>query len=163
MAATYGLRSSGLLVFAGRIISAFTGLLFTVMVARWLNPSNFGTWEVITTMVTFSAYPVGIAAYWATRDVARGRMVGRTALYYGAILSGLGLLIYFGFTYVTYSRVASSLVPFLLGVLLVPLSYWSAVANSIVQGFTPGVYGYSLVISEIAKLGVAYVCSSWTS
>ena len=156
MTASYGLRSSGLLVFTGRIISAFTGLLFTVMVARWLSPSNFGTWEVITTMVTFSAYPVGVAAYWATRDVARGRMIGRTALYYGAVLSGLGLLIYFGFTYVTYSRIASSLVPFLLGVILVPLSYWSAVANSIVQGFKPGVYGYSLVISEVAKLGVAY-------
>jgi O-antigen/teichoic acid export membrane protein len=156
LAATYGLRSSGLLVFSGRIISAFTGLLFTFMVARWLNASDFGTWEVITTMVTFSAYPVGIAAYWATRDVARGRMIGRTALYFGAILSGLGLLIYFGFTVVTYSKIASSLVPFLLGVLLVPLSYWSAVANSIVQGFKPGVYGYSLVISEIAKLGVAY-------
>ena len=156
MAASYGLRSSGLLVFTGRIISAFTGLLFTLMVARWLTPSNFGTWEVITTLVTFSAYPVGVVAYWATRDVARGKMIGRTALLAGAALSALGLILYFGFTYVTYSRIASSLIPFLLGALLVPLSYWSAVANSIVQGFKPGVYGYSLVISEIAKLAVAY-------
>jgi O-antigen/teichoic acid export membrane protein len=156
LAVSYGLRSSGLLVFAGRIISAFTGLLFTVMVARWLSPSNFGTWEVITTLVTFSAYPVGTVAYWATRDIARGRMIGRTALLGGGLLSGLGLLLYFGFTYATYSRIASPLVPFLLGALLVPLSYWSALANSIVQGFKPGVYGYSLVISEIAKLLVAY-------
>lgn len=156
MSTSYGLRSTGLLVFAGRVVSAFTGLLFTVMVARWLAPASFGTWEVIVTLVTFSSYPVGVVAYWATRDVARGKMVGRTALAAGALLSAAGLLLYFGFTYVTYSRIASSILPFLLGAALVPLSYWSAVANSIVQGFRPGVYGYSLVISELAKLGVAY-------
>ena len=156
MSVSYGLRSTGLLVFSGRIISAFTGLLFNIMVARWLSPGGFGTWEVIVTLVTFSSYPVGVVAYWATRDVARGRMVGRTAFATGGLLSGLGLLLYFGFTFVTYSRIESSVLPFLLGALLVPLSYWSAVANSLVQGFRPGVYGYSLVISELAKLGVAY-------
>ena len=156
MSTNFGLRSTGLLVFAGRIVSAFTGLLFTVMVARWLSPGTFGTWEVIVTLVTFSAYPVGVVAYWATRDVARGRMVGRTAFLSGMLLSGAGLALYFGFTVVTYSRIASSQLPFLLAALLVPLSYWSAVANAVVQGFRPTAYGYSLVISEIAKLGVAY-------
>jgi O-antigen/teichoic acid export membrane protein len=156
MSTSYGLRSTGLLVFAARIISAFTGLLFTVMVARWLSPAGLGTWEVIVTLVTFSAYPVGFVAFWATRDVARGQMVGRTAFWAGALLSSLGLALYFGFTVFTYSRIAASIIPFLLGAFLVPLSYWSAVANSIVQGFRPGAYGYSLVISEIAKLAVAY-------
>jgi O-antigen/teichoic acid export membrane protein len=156
LSTSYGLRSTGLLVFTGRVVSAFTGLLFTLMVARWLAPASFGTWEVIVTLVTFASYPVGVVAYWATRDIARGRMVGRTALAMGALLSGVGLLLYFGFTFVTYSRIASSILPFLLGALLVPLSYWSAVSNAIVQGFRPGVYGYSLVLSEFAKLGVAY-------
>ncbi len=156
MSTNFGLRSTGLLVFTGRIISAFTGLLFTVMVARWLSPGTFGTWEVIITLVTFSAYPVGVVAYWATRDVARGRMVGRTAFWSGLLLSSLGLVLYFAFTFVTYSRIASSVLPFLLGALLVPLSYWSAVANAVVQGFRPAVYGYSLVVSEVAKLVVAY-------
>lgn len=44
----------------------------------------------------------------------------------------------------------------MLGAILVPLSYWSAVANAVVQGFRPGAYAYSLVVSEVAKLGVAY-------
>ena len=153
---SYGLRSTGLLFFAGRIISAGTGLLFTVMVARWLDPNSFGTWEVIVTLVSFSAYPVGIVSYWATRDVARGKMVGRTALAAGGLMSSFGLVLYFAFTLVTYPRINASVLPFLLGALLVPLSYWSAVANSLVGGFRPGVYGYSLVISELAKLGVAY-------
>ena len=156
MATSYGLRTTGLLVFSGRIFSAFTGLLFTVMVARWLDPAGFGTWEVIVTLVTFSAYPVGVVAYWATRDVARGRMVGRTALLSGALLSALGLVLYFGFTFVIYSRIIASVLPFLLGALLVPLSYWSGVSNALVQGFRPGSYGYALVVSEVAKVAVAY-------
>jgi len=153
---SYGLRSTGLLVFTGRIISAFTGLLFAIMAARWLDPASFGTWRVIVSLVAFSAYPVGVVAYWATRDVARGKMVGRTALAAGGLLSGVGIVLYFAFTLVTYPRINASVLPFLLGALLVPLSYWSAVANSLVGGFRPGVYGYSLVISELAKLGVAY-------
>lgn len=156
MGASYGLRSTGLLVFAGRIVSAFTGLLFTVMAARWLNPSGFGTWEVIVTIVAFASYPVGTVAYWTARDVARGKMLGRTSLAAGTLLSTLGLVLYFGFSFFTYSRIASSLLPFLLGGILVPLSYWSGVANSMVTGYRPVVYGYSLVFSEIVKVFVAY-------
>ncbi len=130
--------------------------MFTVMVARWLDPNSFGTWEVIVTLVAFSAYPVGVVAYWATRDVARGKMVGRTALAAGGLMSSFGLVVYFVFTLVVNPRINAPVLPFLLGALLVPLSYWSAVANSLVGGFRPGVYGYSLVISESAKLGVAY-------
>jgi len=156
LAGNYGLRSTGLLVFAARIVSAFTGLLFTVMAARWLTPAGVGTWEVIVTIVTFAAYPVGVVAFWATRDIARGHMVGRTAFVFGTLLSAAGLVIYFGFSFFTYSRIAASVLPFLLGTLLVPLSYWSAVSNSIVQGFRPSAYGYSLVISEVSKLAVAY-------
>src|SRR5579863_2587243 len=144
------------MVFGGRLASAFTGLLFTVMVARWLSVPQVGLWEVIVDLVTFSAYPVGIVAFWVTRDIARGKMVGRTALALGGLLSTGGLLIYFFFMVVTYSSLAASVVPFLLGALLVPLSYWSAVANSIVQGHRPGFFGVSLVSSELAKLVVAY-------
>lgn len=152
----FGLRSTGLIVFGGRLVSAFTGLLFTVMAARWLDLSGFGTWEVIVTLVTFASYPVGTIAYWATRDVARGRLVGRTALAGGAMLSALGILIYFGFSFVTYTRITASVTPFLLGALLVPLSYWNAAASAIVTGYRPSVYGTSLVFSELAKIVVAY-------
>ena len=156
MTSRIGLRSTGLLVFAGRIISAFTGLLFAVMAAHWLGVSGYGTWEVIVTLVTFSAWPVGIVSYWATREVARGKMIGRTALPFGALLSGIGLALYLAFAIVTYPRVGDMVLPFLLAALLVPLSYWSAVANAIVQGFRPGVYSYSLLVSELAKLAVGY-------
>ena len=143
-------------MFSGRIVSAFTGLLFTVMATRSIGTSGFGTWEVIVTIVTFASYPVGSIAYWTTRDVARGRIVGRTALMSAALLSGLGLIVYFGFSLFSYSRIAASVTPFLLGALLIPLSYWNGVASAIVTGYRPSVYGTSLIFSEFAKLGAAY-------
>jgi len=156
LSSSFGLRSTGLIVFSGRLVSAFTGILFTLMAARWLGTSGFGTWEVIVTMVTFSSYPVGMVAYWATRDVARGKLVGRTALAASAMLSALGLVIYLGFALATYSRLAASVAPFLLGALLVPLSYLNGAASAVVTGYRPSVYGTSLIVSELAKLGAAY-------
>ena len=156
MSSSFGLRSTGLIVFSGRLVSAFTGLVFTLMAARVLGSAGFGVVEVVVTFVTFGSYPVGTIAYWATRDTARGRMVGRTALASSALLSLLGLLIYFGFSLSSYASISASFLPFLLGALLVPLSYWNAAASALVTGYRPSVYGTSLLFSEAAKLAVAY-------
>ena len=133
-----------------------TGIIFLFMLATRLGTSGYGTVEVIVTILTFASFPVGTVAYWVTRDVARGKMVGRTAMITSVLLSGLGIFIYFAFTVFTYSTIAASLVPFLLGVLLVPLSYWGGATSAIVTGYRPSAYGYSIVVSELAKLGVAY-------
>jgi len=151
-----GLRSTGLVVFGGRVFSAFTGLLFLIMATRWLAPAQLGLWEVIISLVTFSSFPVGIVSYWATRDIARGRLVGRTAFVTGFAISGLGLLFYFVTSILTRSSLAVSIVPFLLGSLLVPLNYLNAVANSIIVGYRPVVSGYQLMVSEPVKIVVAY-------
>ncbi|MGP8125735.1 MAG: hypothetical protein ACLQEQ_07750 [Nitrososphaerales archaeon] len=151
-----GVRSTGLVVFGGRALSAFTGLLFILMATRWLAPGQLGLWEVVIDLVTFSSYPIGIVAYWATRDIARGRLVGRTAFVSGAAMSGLGLLLYFFLSFVTSSSLGAEFLPFLLGSLLVPLGYWSQVTTSIVVGYRPIATGYSLAISELIKISVAY-------
>jgi O-antigen/teichoic acid export membrane protein len=144
------------IVFGANIFSAFTGLLFLIMAARWLVPTQLGLWAVIVDLVAFSSYPVGIVWYWATRDVARGRLVGRTAFASGAVMSGFGLLVYFFISLATRSSLATSFLPFLLGSLLVPLSYLNAVTTSIVIGYRPAVAGYQLIVSEPVKIAVAY-------
>jgi hypothetical protein len=143
-------------VFGGRAFSAFTGLLFIVMATRWLAPKQLGLWEVIIDLVTFSAYPIGVVAYWATRDIARGHLAGRTAFVLGTAMSGFGLLLYFVLSIVTNSHLADSYLPFLLGSLLVPLGYWSQVTTSIVVGYRPVATGYSLIVSEVIKIATAY-------
>ena len=150
------LRSTGLLVFGSRLVSVVTGLGFLVMVARWLEPSKFGLWEFILDLVTFSSYPVSVLSFWVTRDVARQRMVGKTAIFVAMAMSGGGIAIYLILGMLTYSRVATSMAPFLLAILLVPASYWNQISSSIVAGYRPAAAGSSLLVSEVCKLLSAY-------
>jgi O-antigen/teichoic acid export membrane protein len=149
-------RRTGLIVFTSRMISVFTGFLFLVMITRWLGPSQFGLWEFIIDLVVFSSFPVGLFTYWATREVARGIAVGRTTLVLCTLLSLVGIVLFLLFTYGTYASVGSSLSPFFLAIILVPLTYWNLATQALVQGHNPAIGAYSLLVSEPAKLIVAY-------
>jgi O-antigen/teichoic acid export membrane protein len=148
-------RKTGLIVFASRIASVFTGLTFLVLMTRTLSASQFGLWEVIIDLVTFASYPAGLVAFWATRDVARGRWVGKTAIAMNLTLSSAGVLLYLLFTLFTYPAVRANIQPLLLATMLVPLSYWNMAANAIVTGHRPEALGYSVIASEVSKLAVA--------
>ncbi len=113
-------------------------------------------WEFILDIVTFAAYPVGLLTFWVTRDVARGRTVGKEAIFLAMVMSGGGVAIYLTVGLITYSRVATSTLPFLLAILLVPAVYWNQISNAIVAGYRPSVAGYSLLVSEVCKLVAAY-------
>ena len=157
VSAPISLRKTGLVVFAARIASIFTGLIFLVMMTRSLSAQQFGLYEVITDLVAFAAYPAGLAAFWATRDIARGKMLGKTAILINIALSSLGIAIYFGLSYFSASRIPSAnLSTLLFAVLLVPVAYFNTAGNSVVAGHRPVVLGYAVIFSEVAKLAVAY-------
>ncbi len=157
MGSQISLRRTGLVVFGARIASIFTGLVFLVMMTHSLSEQQFGLYEVITDIVTFAAYPAGLVAFWATRDIARGKMFGKTAIVLNIALSALGILLYFALAYFSASRIPSaSLTTLLFAVLLVPVAYFNQAANSVVAGHRPVVLGYAVIFSEAAKLAVAY-------
>ena len=149
------LRKNGLVIFGARLASIITGMVFLLMVTGWLNPVRFGLWEIITDYVTFASYPAGLLSFWATRDIARGKPVGRTLLLCNLGLSMFGFGIYSVFT-VVYGGFGTTVGPLLLAALLVPLAYLNQAAAGIAIGHRPAVMGYSLLVSEAAKLIVAY-------
>ncbi len=157
MTASISLRRTGLVVFAARIASIFSGLVFLVMMTRSLSDQQFGLYEVITDIVTFAAYPAGLAAFWATRDIARGKMSGRTAVVLNLALSSLGIVFYLALSYFSAAKISSASIDTLLfAVILVPVAYFNQAANAVVQGHRPVVLGYAVIFSEAAKLLVAY-------
>jgi hypothetical protein len=131
-------------------------MVFLVMVTGWLTPLRFGLWEVIVSFVAFASYPAGWLTFWATRDVARGRFVAKSAILLNLILSLLGVSAYLVVCLVTGSLAGSNYSAFLLAVFLVPLAYWSAAANAVAAGHRPSAFGYSILFSEVGKLVVAY-------
>ena len=157
MSSPISLRRTGLVVFGARIASIFSGLVFLVMITHSLSPGEFGVYEVITDLVAFSAYPAGIVAFWATRDIARGKMFGRTAVILNFALSTLGVALYVALSYFSAAKIPSANFSTLLfAVLLVPVAYFNQAANSAVAGHRPVVLGYAVIFSEVAKLAVAY-------
>ncbi len=157
MAKQISVRRTGFVVFSFRIISIFTGLAFLLMMTRTLSTSQFGLWEVVLDLVTFASYPAGLLVYWATRDIARGKMLGKTALGMNLGLSAAGIVLYVAFAFLTGARIGQSdLMTILLAIFLVPIAYWSQASNAIVQGYDPIVQGYSTIASEISKLVFAY-------
>ncbi len=157
MSKTLKPRKTGLIVFTARLISVFTGFLFLVMMTRSLSPTQFGLWEFLTDVVLFSTFPVGLFTYWATREVARGGLIGRTTQALCMAMSLAGVVLYVLFSYGTYSVVHSTITPFLTALILVPLVYWSLATQALVLGHNPAIGAYSLMVSEPSKLVAAYL------
>ena len=156
MSSVNSFRKNGLVIFGARMASIVTGMLFLLMVTGWLRPQRFGLWEFITDLVTFASYPAGLLTFWASRDIARGRLLGKTVILLNLAFSLAGLAIYAVFALPTFSQFNSNIGPFLLAALLVPLAYWNQAAASVGIGYRPAAMGYSLLVSEAAKLLVAY-------
>ncbi len=150
------LHKTGLVLFGARILSIFTGMIFLVMITGWLVPARFGFWEVLVSFVAFAAYPSGWLSFWATREVARGGFVARTAILLNLILSLGGLGVFFVIAAATSSLAGSNAWSVAFAAILVPLAYWNQASNAVAGGVRPAAMGYSILISELAKLAVAY-------
>ncbi len=146
-----------MVVFLSRILSVGTGFIFLVMVTRWLNPQQFGLWEFILDIVTFASYPAGLLTYWATREVARGNKVGKTAILASMLMSVIGIGFFLAVSFLSHDAVNSPITPFIAAALLVPLNYWSLSTSSLVSGYDPAITGYSLILSEISKIAAGYI------
>jgi O-antigen/teichoic acid export membrane protein len=155
MSKQISVRRTGLVVFSARIGSIFTGLVFLLLMTRTLSTQQFGLWEVILDVVTFASYPSGLLVYWATRDIARGQMKGKTALGINFALSAVGIAIYVVLSFFTAGTVGADWTTFLLAILLVPIGYWNQAGNAIVSGYNPVVGGYAVIASEACKLLIA--------
>lgn len=78
-----GLKASGLLFYAERIYSTLVGFLFVLLVTRNLSPVEFGSWSVISSILTYACLAT-FTNYWVTRLRARGVVEATTS---GLVLS----------------------------------------------------------------------------
>ena len=67
-------------MFSSKVFSILTGLLFTLIAARKLSPSDYGLWGVIAAFASYFLLPIRPLGYWAGRDIARGLPVARSEL-----------------------------------------------------------------------------------
>jgi len=73
---------SGLISFFVGLTSVFTGIIFVLIVTRQLTPEEFGTWNLMGGLIIYVIIIEPITAYWVTREIARGKETGKTAVFF---------------------------------------------------------------------------------
>jgi O-antigen/teichoic acid export membrane protein len=155
------LQYSGLIVFAAKMISVATGMIFTLLITRNTSPGEYGIWANISDLVGYFVLIAGAIPFWSTRFVARNREGStKTGLVANLIIGVISTLIYL------------PVVPVITSSLNVPQAYvilYFIVSAQIVEFYLinqfeaafraekPQVVGYGLLIEESAKIVFAYI------
>jgi len=145
---------SGLISFVVSIISIVTGLVFTIIVTRQLTPEEFGTWGIIGAMTAYMLIFEPIVNNWTTREIARGKQSGRTAVFSTGLFSTIAILGYIIMIMLFESQIEVDFDILLFGVILIPLAFFRAVFQSIAMGYKPEVRSYGILVFEIVKIPV---------
>jgi len=146
---------SGLISFVVGLVSVFTGLGFTLIITRELSPEEFGTWSIIGGLTGYVLILEPIISYWTTREIARGRESGRTALLSSNLFSGISsiayIIIILGF--VTLTDVDQEVL--LFAVILIPVLFVRHTLTAINQGHKPQTGQFGYLAFELTKIPVA--------
>ena len=123
------LKYTGLLMFAFSILSLFTGLVFSSLVARELAKFDYGVWVFITGILTYFQFSQGLVTPWAFRDIARGKTVEKTCVASGLLLSIPPFIAYIIAAPFLSNIIGSSTSFFYLSSLFIPVYF-------VVEGFS---------------------------
>ncbi|MGQ9468382.1 MAG: hypothetical protein ACUVTD_00910 [Nitrososphaerales archaeon] len=149
------LRYAGLMAYGTRIISIFTGLMFSIIVTRRLTEADFGIWALIGLVASYVLFPASISNYWITRYIARGVKVAKTGLIMNLTIAPIATIAYILASMPIAQRTQSPLAYFLIAGIQVILYYAISTLESIAQGMKPEVQSYGFFIFEVAKVALA--------
>jgi len=163
------LQYSGYVIFAARLISVATGLIFQFMLGRAIaaDSPEYAIWGNINTVIPYFTLLSGIVPFWVMRCVARGKE--------GATKTGLAINLLFSLiTTAAYLVIVPLVLPSLLseaGVSnpAVYLPFYLIVSVQIIEVYliglfepclqarTPQSVGYGLILQQVVRVIIGYV------
>jgi len=143
---------SGLISFAVGIGSIITGTVFTLIVTRQLSVEEFGTWNLIGSIIAYMLLMESTIFFWITREVARKTPSARTGLFTSGMFAPIAMLIYviISFGVGNQSNIDISII--LFAVILVPVNFLNHTLSGINAGWKPHVSSYGFLVVEITKI-----------
>lgn len=152
---------SGLIIFATKMLSVATGIIFTLFITRSTTRDEYGVWANIFDLMGYFALLSAAIPFWVTRFVARGKKeAAKTGLFANLAIALISAAFYI------------PLLPFIISAAGIPESYMilyliaSAhiielyllnVLEAILRASNPRAVGYGLLVEEICKVVLAYV------
>ena len=109
------------------LLTVITGLVFTIILTRTLDPVEFGTWGVITVLFLGVLQIEPIISYWVTREVARGLESAKTAIFSSGIFSSIGIIIYLIIIHFVHNGTDTDFASIFLAAFLIPIIFLNRV------------------------------------
>jgi len=148
---------SGLISFGVGIASIFTGIVFTLIVTRQLTPEEFGSWNLIGSLIVYALIIEPTISYWVTREVARGKESGKTAIFFSGIFSIVGVIAYLIIAYLVAQNTDAEQSILFVGAILIPLMFLNRTLTALNLGWKPHAVSYGKLFLEIFKIPAALI------
>lgn len=143
---------SGLISVAVGLTTIITGLLFTLIITRTLDPIEFGTWGVITVLFLGVLQIEPIVSYWVTREIARGLESGKTAIFSSGIFSAVAIIIYLIIMFFVDNGTDTDFNSMFFAIFLIPLIFLNRVLSGINLGWKPQAVSFGILTMGIIQI-----------
>ncbi len=159
------LAYSGYVIFAARIVSVVTSLVFALMLSRELitavSQRPYDLWYNIGDVTAWFTLMAGVLPFWAMRFAIRQREGAiKTGIFANLIISALAFLIYLLLVpLITASLgISQTFVPaYLVAGFWIMEVYSIGILEASLQTKTPQVVGYGLILQQISVVALGYV------
>ena len=139
------------------LLTVITGLVFTIILTRTLDPVEFGTWGVITVLFLGVLNIEPIISYWATREVARGLESAKTAIFSSGIFSSMAVIIYLIIVHFVHSGTDTDFESVFFAAFLIPIIFLNKVLNGINLGWKPQAVSYGILVMGVTQIPMALI------
>jgi O-antigen/teichoic acid export membrane protein len=155
------LQYSGFIIFAAKILSVATGLVFQLMLARGTTKSEYDLWFNISDILAYFTLLAIALPFWTMRFVARGKEgAAKTGIFANLTISAIATIIYLSLIPLIMSSLGISQ-GYLLLYLLVSMQiielYFIRALEACLRAKAPQTVGYGLLVAEVCKVILGYV------
>ena len=155
------LQYSGFVIFAAKMLSVLTGLIFQFMVAWSTTNTQYDIWFNINDVLAYFTILVGVAPFWVMRFVAREKEgATKTGFVTNLIVSVISTISYLAFIpfFLPMLGITGDFLPvYLIASLQIVELYVLTLFEGCLQATMPHTIGYGLLVQQIGKVALGYV------
>jgi hypothetical protein len=162
------LQYSGFVIFAAKLISIATGLIFQFLIAQATipYPGQYDIWFNTSDVLAYFTLMSGVAPFWVMRYVARGKegatKTGFMANLSIAIISTAAYLALIPFVLSSLGISFNYLPIYLIVAFQIAELYGITLFESCLQATVPQTIGYGLLVQQVGKVALGYVLITQT-
>jgi O-antigen/teichoic acid export membrane protein len=149
---------SGFIIFASQILSIATGLIFTLLLTRNMDTSEYGIWTNIFDYTAYFCLFSGVLPFWATRFMARGKEgTVKTSVFAQLSIALVSTVAYFPAIILITNAIGTQayLLIYLIAGLYVFNYYVVTIFEGVLRSIRPQAIGYGLLVEEVVKVAIA--------